>query len=160
MPPFRPPHRVRDAEALATRVERRLAVESARTEYLPLSAGTRPQISAVMFLLGPARRNGPAGDGISLILNKRSAMVRQAGDLCCPGGGVTPVVDRLLAGLLKLPATPLTNWSQWSRWRGAVTRRTPASATDMAAKRRFRMLPRLRESPLRGDVGGRRTVDR
>ena len=61
------------------------------------------QASVVLFLLG----NCPAESGDRpepcLILNKRSARVRQAGDLCCPGGGITPGLDRPAAGLLKYP---------------------------------------------------------
>jgi len=41
----------------------------------------------------------PPGD-ICLILNKRSARVRQAGDLCCPGGRVNPRFDFYAARLL------------------------------------------------------------
>ena len=45
-----------------------------------------------------------------LILNKRSAKVRQAGDLCCPGGGVSWPKDRFLGQLLRLPGCPLWRW--------------------------------------------------
>ena len=50
--------------------------------------------SCVMLLLGPHTvANGGPPDPC-LILNKRSQRVRQPGDLCCPGGGITPVVLR------------------------------------------------------------------
>ncbi len=73
--------------------------------------GDLRHISAVLFLLG----KGPDGTPW-LILNKRSPHVRQPGDLCCPGGGISPIIDRLLAACLRLPATPLSRWAQTKRW--------------------------------------------
>ncbi len=69
-------------------------------------------ISAVLFLLG----SGPDGEP-TLILNKRSPYVRQGGDLCCPGGGILPAFDGLIARGLELPGTPLSRWSQGAWWR-------------------------------------------
>jgi hypothetical protein len=73
--------------------------------------------SAVLFLLGrqPGKTNHP--EELCLILNKRSANVRQAGDLCCPGGRVSPRLDAGLAKLLRLPLLPLARWPFWSDWR-------------------------------------------
>ena len=74
-------------------------------------------VSAVLFLLG----RYPGKDRFSgqpcLILNKRSAKVRQPGDLCCPGGTVSPRLDAGLAALLRLPMSPLARWPYWQRWR-------------------------------------------
>ena len=74
--------------------------------------GDMRQISAVLFLLG----KGPNGEPV-LILNKRSRRVRQSGDLCCPGGGISPSLDFLLAKWLTLPAMPLFRWSHGVWWR-------------------------------------------
>lgn len=76
--------------------------------------------SAVLLLLGP----GDDGQGPCVILTKRSRHVRQPGDLCCPGGGVKSVTDRLLAPL----TVPLTHGSpswqavepEWTRRRWPV----------------------------------------
>jgi len=68
--------------------------------------------SAVLFLLG----EGSNGE-LFLILNKRSRHVRQPGDLCCPGGGISPTIDRLLARWLNLPITPLSRWAHRPWWR-------------------------------------------
>ncbi len=70
--------------------------------------------SAVLFLIGPGceARSEPC-----LILNKRSEKVRQPGDLCCPGGGISPRMDSFLAKLLYLPGTPLTRWPYLYKWR-------------------------------------------
>ena len=103
----------------------------------PVTALWLTQSSAVLFLLSPqGRAHGfeggcPAGglrDGVHLILNKRSAAVRQAGDLCCPGGGITPKTDRILGALLRLPRSPLTAWPQWTWWH----RRRPTQARRLA----------------------------
>ncbi len=83
--------------------------------------------SVVLFLLGPVC----GADGVRqpcLILNKRSEKVPQPGDLCCPGGGVSPRVDRLLAGLLRLPGSPLTRWPCWRWWR----RRRPVESRRLS----------------------------
>jgi len=74
--------------------------------------GDLKKISAVLFLLGPGAYGKPV-----LILNKRSRRVRQPGDLCCPGGGVQPTLDALLARCLRLPAPPLSRWSKGFWWR-------------------------------------------
>lgn len=69
-------------------------------------------ISAVLFLLGTGTDGTP-----QLILNRRSPHVRQAGDLCCPGGGVSPKLDLFLARWLDLPVTPLFKWPHRKWWR-------------------------------------------
>jgi hypothetical protein len=74
--------------------------------------GDLRRISAVLFLLGQNTHHDPF-----LILNKRSRLVRQPGDLCCPGGGVSPSIDALIARWLHLPITPLTRWSHGRWWR-------------------------------------------
>jgi 8-oxo-dGTP pyrophosphatase MutT (NUDIX family) len=81
--------------------------------------------SAVLFLLGcfddAAGRAEPC-----VVLTKRSKLVRQPGDLCFPGGGVSLRIDTLLAPLLRLPRMPLRRWSHYRPWRhGAGDRRLP-----------------------------------
>lgn len=125
MPPYRPLPLSGDPEALTAGVSQRLADQCQRLELAPLPANKRAA-SAVLFLLSPhGRPHGPngsypgegIGDGAHLILNKRSAAVRQAGDLCCPGGGITPTLDRFLGALLRLPGSPLTVWNHWAWYR-------------------------------------------
>jgi len=71
--------------------------------------------ASVLFLIHcpPSRGQGPV-----LILNKRSALVRQPGDLCCPGGTVHPALDRLLGLLLWLPPFSLWRDRGWKARRG------------------------------------------
>jgi len=73
--------------------------------------------SSVMFLLGSMRTEKGRPPEICVILNKRSKKVRQAGDLCCPGGTVEAQLDPYLARLLMLPCSPLTRWPHWNRLR-------------------------------------------
>ena len=97
-------------ESVANFIQERLSRQP--PEPFPFRAnGDLKRLSAVLFLLG----KGPDGQP-TLILNKRSQRVRQPGDLCCPGGGVSPLVDRWLARWLRLPATPLSGWSRGSWW--------------------------------------------
>ncbi len=73
--------------------------------------------SSVLVPIGPACGSGSEGFDPCLILNKRSRRVRQPGDLCCPGGSVSPAVDTALAKVLTLPLFPLRQWPRWSLWR-------------------------------------------
>jgi hypothetical protein len=80
--------------------------------------------SSVMLLLArmPGQKEGgfskTRGRGeICIVLNKRSRRVRQAGDLCCPGGAVEPQLDHWLAKVLLLPGSPLWMWPHWARFR-------------------------------------------
>ncbi|MCP4622631.1 MAG: CoA pyrophosphatase [bacterium] len=77
-----------------------------------------PQTSAgVLLLLGPGHNNTHQSDEPCLILNKRSVKVRQPGDLCFPGGSITPRIDSLLAKLFSLPITSLGRWPYWLQWK-------------------------------------------
>lgn len=84
--------------------------------------------SSVLFLLGLENGRELAPDRPCLILNKRSPLVKQPGDLCCPGGGVSMRWDHQLARLLMLPRTPLTRWPFWKSWK----KHQPERAKDIA----------------------------
>ncbi|MBW2589691.1 MAG: CoA pyrophosphatase [Deltaproteobacteria bacterium] len=73
--------------------------------------------SAVLFLLGLMGEENRFPSEPCLILNKRSLKVKQAGDLCCPGGSISSVTDSFLAKLLYLPGSSLSNWPYWNMWR-------------------------------------------
>ena len=74
------------------------------------------QGSAVLFLLTKCRTFQGKRTELCLLLNKRSRLVLQPGDLCCPGGGITRV-DKIMSGFMPLPGVPLHKWLQWFRWR-------------------------------------------
>ncbi len=74
-------------------------------------------ISSVLLLLGQTHGVNGCRKGPCLILNKRSRYVKQAGDLCFPGGGISPRRDAIMARILKLPGMPLLRWPYWTDWR-------------------------------------------
>jgi len=94
--------------------------------------------SSVLFLLGPNCGPGASSQEPCVILNKRSAKVRQSGDLCCPGGGVSARLDGFISGFLKLPGSPLRRWPFWSIWQ----KQYPEAAADL----RLLLAGGLRES--------------
>ncbi|MDY6935610.1 MAG: CoA pyrophosphatase [Spirochaetota bacterium] len=67
--------------------------------------------TAVLLLLGLRKEM----ERPCLILNKRSRSVRQAGDLCCPGGSLSHRLDSYIASILPWPGFPLARWPYWSR---------------------------------------------
>ena len=66
-----------------------------------------------MFLLGLIPGDDDRAPEPGLILNKRSRSVAQPGDLCCPGGGISPGMDTLLARAMTLPGLPMWRWPFW-----------------------------------------------
>ena len=82
--------------------------------------------SAVLLLLGTSTIYGR--EEPCLILNKRSQDVRQAGDLCCPGGGIEPRLDNFLARLLFLPFSLLRQWPHFKTWQ----KKSPHALQKMA----------------------------
>jgi len=85
--------------------------------FYDAAAGDLAATSAVLLLLGRCRTADGRSSEACLVLNKRSAAVRQSGDLCCPGGGVAPRFDFRVARMLGLPLGPLGRWPFWRRWR-------------------------------------------
>jgi len=69
--------------------------------------------SAVLFLLGIMPSNNGNGPEPCLILNKRSQIVTQPGDLCCPGGGISSKIDTALSKAMALPGLPMWRWPFW-----------------------------------------------
>jgi hypothetical protein len=102
---------------LTQQIGDRLHVHNSREPIFTMEGVNLAVASAVLFLLGrqPGKTNHP--EEPCLILNKRSAEVRQAGDLCCPGGRVSPRLDAGLATLLRWPMLPLARWRFWPGWR-------------------------------------------
>ena len=119
-------HRFKDATGFIQYVMRKLVHKPDIGRGFPRNLSRDPGTSAVLFLLG----NHCANNGFEpcLVLNKRSATVRQPGDLCCPGGRVSPKIDTFLARIFTLPGFPLARWPYWSAWR----HRQPAQAGRMA----------------------------
>ena len=102
--------------------------------------------SAVLFLLSENRKGE-----LSLVLTKRSALVSQPGDLCSPGGRVSPVRDRLISRLLLLPGMPLKSWKTWKNIR-KQDRKTAESAAMLGICRFEGDLGRNRPQSLPGEA--------
>ena len=98
-------------------------------EDVPFAAKT----SAVLFLLGRRFEDERQSSEPCLILNKRSAMVKQAGDLCCPGGSISSHMDTFLSKMLYLPGSPLMRWPHWRQWVQLRNRESRSLAVLFAA---------------------------
>ena len=94
----------------------RLYDENGRDRIFPKGVADSSTTSAVLFLIGICGQGNKSVDTPCLILNKRSLKVKQHGDLCCPGGGISSRMDALLSKFLYLPGTPLTRWPHWRMW--------------------------------------------
>ncbi len=95
-------------EDLTVRITRTLSDACRKADCLPETLADETFPSAVLLLLSPGfhyRQKSPC-----LILNKRSQRVKQPGDICCPGGSVSPLFDAGLAGLMALPGSSVKDW--------------------------------------------------
>ena len=123
--------------------------QSALQRPVPLEIKTDWQTSsAVMFLMGlcPAPAGHPSDP--CLVLNKRSDSVRQPGDLCFPGGGVSPLRDRMAALALRYLWAPLKQRAVLPSWRHADTAQTKARTLHLAVALR-EAWEEIRLNPLR-----------
>jgi hypothetical protein len=98
---------------LRKQIVHRLHVNNHRRPIFARGGIDWPSASAVLFLLGRCPKKEPSSGEPCLILTKRSAKVRQPGDLCCPGGRVNRRLDAALASFFKLPLFPLARWPYW-----------------------------------------------
>jgi 8-oxo-dGTP pyrophosphatase MutT (NUDIX family) len=106
-----------DETALVRRIIRVLNAQVEAKEVFSANGVNRQTGAGVLLLLG-ARRDNEHGSGEPcLILNKRSRKVRQPGDLCFPGGSISPRIDVPLAKLFSLPITSLGRWQYWPQWK-------------------------------------------
>jgi hypothetical protein len=104
--------------------------------------------SAVLLLLSACRSGSAPGRESCLVLNKRSLRVRQPGDLCCPGGSVSPRVDGWAARILAWPFLPLGRWPFWGRLRRERPRQAHWLALCLATALR-ESFEEMRLNPLR-----------
>lgn len=106
-----------DPSALKARILKALNGRDYRRAFFSDEPQNGAMASSVMLLLGRQKVSRGREPETCIILNKRSRRVRQAGDLCCPGGSVESQLDPYIAKLLSLPGSPLTTWPYWSRLR-------------------------------------------
>ncbi len=107
-----------DPERLMPHIRQALWAQAEGTPIFGTAAADLAAAAAVLLLLGRCSEGaGSAAGDTCLILNKRSMRVRQPGDLCCPGGSVSPRFDFFAARLLGLPFFPLQRWPYWRQWK-------------------------------------------
>jgi hypothetical protein len=109
-------HLLEDTPALSARILRVLHEKSSVDGLFPNGISASAATSAVLLLLGqhcdlPRPFTKPC-----LVFNKRSTKVKQPGDLCFPGGRITPRSDGYLSKILTWPFFPLARWPYWKRW--------------------------------------------
>jgi 8-oxo-dGTP pyrophosphatase MutT (NUDIX family) len=105
---------LRNPGALMECVSATLHEKSRRGSGFPEDVFLSPVTSSVLFLLS---RHCNRSSDPCVVLNKRSSRVRQPGDLCFPGGRVSPSLDFFLSKVLKSPLSPLARWRFWPQWR-------------------------------------------
>ena len=96
-------------DALAGDVAERLFEQTVETSRTIDRKDGSWYASAVLFMLQDPPACAPE-QGPSLVLNKRSNLVPQPGDLCCPGGGISSRWDPRLVPLFRIPGSPLARW--------------------------------------------------
>ena len=107
---------LKNPAALKARISR---VLYEKTKHAPLyrdDVSRSATASSVLFLMGGRCNDGCREESPCVILNKRSLKVKQPGDLCFPGGRVSPRLDLFLSRLLAWPLSPLSRWAYWGRW--------------------------------------------
>lgn len=138
---------LKDPEALTDHITDVLQ-ERLRDETLfPRGASGSASASAVLFLMGEKALSGENSPEACLVFNKRSRKVRQPGDLCFPGGRVSPGTDSRLSMLMGLPLFPLARWPHWSAWRTKRGREARRLAVLLATSLR-ESLEEMRLNPL------------
>ena len=111
------PNLLEDKKGLLAHILATLHERNSQGPVFPQGLAAAKATSAVLFLLSQQfNRNGRSREAC-LVFNKRSARVRQPGDLCFPGGSLASRLDPLLSRLLRLPFSPLTRWPYWDYWR-------------------------------------------
>jgi len=108
---------ISDPVELTSQILQTLDGHASRATLFDAAAADLAATSSVLLILGPSGQGAEKPGDICLILNKRSARVRQAGDLCYPGGSVSSRFDFKAARLLGLPLGPLGRWPCWQKWR-------------------------------------------
>ncbi len=114
-----------DSSALISHISDVLWKEIAPEQFVLPNRQDSPVPGAVLLLIAPQGDK----DGPCLILNKRSRKVRQPGDICCPGGSISPRTDSFIGKLLTLPGGPL---ARSQSWRSLWQKQYPEQARSLA----------------------------
>ena len=110
-------HLLTDKTALLQHVTEALQNCSRNAPIFPAGILNSRTVAAVLLLMGFYRKGTGKAPVPCFVFNKRSLRVRQAGDLCFPGGRVMPRIDFCFSWGLKLPFSPLSRWPYRNWWR-------------------------------------------
>jgi hypothetical protein len=110
-------HLLIDHTALIRHITEVLQQCSQGEPIFPAGISNSRSSAAVLCLMGLCRQNKRDAPLPCFVFNKRSAKVRQAGDLCFPGGRMMPRIDLYFSLWLRLPFSPLSRWLYWNWWR-------------------------------------------
>ncbi len=97
-------------------IQNRLHHAAAGSRDLTVSVENVNQISSVLLLLSRSCERREETTSPCIVMNLRSALVRQPGDVCCPGGGLSLPFDQITARIMTLPFTSLSQWPYWPWW--------------------------------------------
>ncbi|MEW6670161.1 MAG: CoA pyrophosphatase [Thermodesulfobacteriota bacterium] len=106
-----------DKAALIRHIIETLQSYGCREPIFPAGISGSSTSAAVLCLLGLYREGTRNALQPCFVFNKRSVKVRQAGDLCFPGGRMTPRLDLYVSWCLRFPFSPLSRWPYWNWWR-------------------------------------------
>jgi hypothetical protein len=97
-------------------IQERLHAGAVRKKYSYDLLGDDRRISSVLFLLGRFCTEKEKEASPCVVMNIRSSLVSQPGDVCCPGGGLYLPLDRTIAWVLTLPIFSMAKWPFWRWW--------------------------------------------
>jgi hypothetical protein len=138
---------IREGRLLRDEVKNRLGEWNRQVRLFPENLAGSKRASAVLFLLGQCPSAAGRTNEACLVFNKRSKQVRQAGDLCFPGGSLDHKIDSLAARMMGLPFFPLGRWSHWKNWQ--IHRKEEASRLALLLAAGLReSLEEMRLNPL------------
>ena len=106
-----------DKTALIQKIIEVLQNHSRKASIFPAGISNSSTAAAVLCLLGFYRKGTLNAPQACFVFNKRSLKVRQAGDICFPGGRIMPLIDFYFSWGLRLPFSPLSRWPYWNWWR-------------------------------------------
>ncbi len=107
---------LKDSSRLTMHIQKILQERSIGESLFPKGVSESTVASAVFFPLSRKCPHSSFHDNPCLVLNKRSQVVKQPGDLCFPGGAISHGLDSKLARFMRLPFSPLSRWPHWSKW--------------------------------------------
>ena len=107
---------LKDVPRLAMHIQEVLQKRSIGESLFPQGVSNSHEASAVLFPISWKCPDSGQPVDPCIVLNKRSKLVKQPGDLCFPGGAISHGFDLTLARFMQLPFFPLYRWPYWRKW--------------------------------------------